>query len=96
MRGDHRGGWALLVLLGPVGLLALHPLAAALSGQRFAAANPTWSALAVGAVAVGVAGIALVALAVAVHRRLDHGTKPAERCAACGAPTDPTNRPTPA
>jgi hypothetical protein len=72
-RGDHRGGWALLVLAGPIGMLALNPLAGALDGGLNGAPNATWPSLAVVAVTVGVAGPASVPLALAALRRLRRG-----------------------
>lgn len=94
-RGDSRGGWALLVLLGPIGLLTLEPLAGALAHELTGSANVTWSSLAAVAVAVGIVAPALVALAVAVRRRPGHHHTSAGRCATCGTPDDTTNRPTP-
>ncbi|MCF0097125.1 hypothetical protein [Micromonospora sp. MH99] len=69
LRGDHRGGWAVLVLLTPVGLLALHPLAGAADGVPSAFA-PNWTALAATAVVVGLVGPALLPVALAVRARL--------------------------
>lgn len=77
VRGDHRGGWALLVLLGPVGTLSMHPLAAALdspAGPGYAP-NPTWSSLVTVALIVTIGGPALAVLALAAHRRTDPGRR---------------------
>jgi hypothetical protein len=69
LRGDYRGGWAALILLTPVGLLALHPLAGAADGVPSAfAAN--WTALAVTAAVVGLVGPTLLPVALAVRTRL--------------------------
>ncbi|PWR14169.1 hypothetical protein DKT68_00165, partial [Micromonospora acroterricola] len=69
LRGDHRGNWAVLILLTPVGLLALQPLAGALDGlpSRFI---PGWTALAATAVLVALVGPALLPLALALRTRL--------------------------
>ncbi|MEU5782039.1 hypothetical protein [Micromonospora lupini] len=69
LRGDHRGGWATLILLTPVGLLALQPLAGAADGvpAEFA---PSWTALAATAGLVALVGPALLPVALAVRARL--------------------------
>ncbi|MEU7924591.1 hypothetical protein [Micromonospora sp. NPDC049107] len=69
VRGDHRGGWALLILLTPVGLLALLPLAGAADGMR-SAFVPNWTALAATAAVVALVGPALLPVALAVRARL--------------------------
>ncbi|MFG3554970.1 hypothetical protein ACGGAQ_11310 [Micromonospora sp. NPDC047557] len=69
LRGDHRGGWALLILLTPVGLLALQPLAGAADGMP-AAFPPNWTTLAATAVLVALVGPALLPVALAVRTRL--------------------------
>ncbi|MEU9510974.1 hypothetical protein AB0D32_32385 [Micromonospora sp. NPDC048170] len=86
LRADHRGGWALLVLLTPVGLLFLHPLAGAIDGNMRGAPNPGWSALAASAVVVGLAGPALLPLAITLRKRLRRPApaEPASRCPTCG------------
>ncbi|MFC0504357.1 hypothetical protein [Micromonospora costi] len=67
VRADHRGIWAALILLTPVGLLALQPLAGAMDGARTSVA--VWSELAATAVVIGVVGPALLPLALAIRRR---------------------------
>lgn len=87
LRADHRGGWALLTLLTPVGLLSLHILAGAADGLLNGATRPGWSALAVAAVVVTLAGPALLPLAIALRRRV-RGPGPVghdTRCPTCGA-----------
>jgi hypothetical protein len=81
LRNDHRGGWAVLVLLGPTGMLSLRPLAEAIGVQ-----NPTWATFAAVAVAVAVIAPAVVAVAIAARRRLRRG-RTGGRCPSCGAPT---------
>ncbi|MEH1098817.1 hypothetical protein [Micromonospora sp. CPCC 205561] len=86
LRADHRGGWALLVLLTPVGLLFLHPLAGAVDGNMRGAPQPGWDALAATAVAVALLGPALLPLAIALRgrvRRPGPGA-PGARCPTCG------------
>ncbi|MEU4644416.1 hypothetical protein [Micromonospora sp. NPDC023814] len=88
LRADRRGGWALLTLLTPIGLLSLRPLADALYGQlRGFPATPGWSALAATAVVVGLAGPALLPLAVALRGRVrgPGPVGPVGRCPTCGA-----------
>ncbi|MER7332072.1 MULTISPECIES: hypothetical protein [unclassified Micromonospora] len=86
LRADHRGGWALLVLLTPVGLLFLHPLAGAVDGSARGAPNPGWAALAATAVVVGLAGPALLPLAIALCKRVRRPgpVRPGDRCPTCG------------
>ncbi|WP_422736180.1 hypothetical protein ACN263_21635 [Micromonospora sp. WMMD729] len=69
VRGDHRGGWALLILLTPAGLLALHALAGAADGVPNAFA-PNWTALAATAAVVALVGPALLPVALALRTRL--------------------------
>ncbi|MEU5564694.1 hypothetical protein [Micromonospora musae] len=66
VRADHRGVWAALILLTPVGLLALQPLAGAIDGAGRTVA--VWSELAATAVVIGVVGPALLPLALALRR----------------------------
>lgn len=85
LRGDRRGGWALLVLSTPIGMLSLHPLAGAVAGALSGAPNPTWASLAAAALAVGLIGPALVPLAVTVRARLGGTDRTGEPCPTCGA-----------
>ncbi|MEW2377606.1 hypothetical protein AB0883_16110 [Micromonospora sp. NPDC047812] len=86
LRADQRGGWALLVLLTPVGLLSLHILAGMADGLLNGAPQPGWSALAATAVVVGLAGPALLPLTIALRKRRREpgpaGT--GDRCPTCG------------
>ncbi|MFC0004311.1 hypothetical protein [Micromonospora siamensis] len=77
-RWDFRGGWALLILSTPIGLLVVHELA------RSVERNPTWTTLAATATAVGLLGPALLAAALTFRlhmspRRATHS------CPDCGA-----------
>ncbi|MET8354989.1 MULTISPECIES: hypothetical protein [unclassified Micromonospora] len=81
LRRDHRGGWAGLILLTPVGLLALQPLAGAADGLP-SRLVPSWAALAATAVLVALVGPALLPLALALRARL---ARPRASCPACGA-----------
>ncbi|SCL68753.1 hypothetical protein GA0070606_4870 [Micromonospora citrea] len=87
LRADHRGGWALLILLTPIGLFLVHPLADALYGQLLGfPATPDWSTLAVVTVVVALAGPALLPLALAVRgRRGPRAVGSGDRCPSCGA-----------
>jgi hypothetical protein len=82
MKGDRRGGWALLVLSCPIGMLLLKPLAGALGGALYGGSAPS---LAVLAIIIGLAGPALVPLAVGVRGRRVPRSSTDARCAACGA-----------
>ncbi|MEU4779950.1 hypothetical protein [Micromonospora sp. NPDC023633] len=86
LRADYRGGWALLVLLTPIGLLFLDPLAGAVDGNMGGAPNPGWDALAATAVAVGLAGPALLPLTIALRRRMRRPgpVRSGDRCPTCG------------
>ncbi|GAB3942027.1 hypothetical protein GCM10027614_28350 [Micromonospora vulcania] len=75
LRGDQRGGWAALILLTPVGLLALQPLAGAADGNP-AAFSPNWTALAATAGLVALVGPALLPVALAVRARLARPSSP--------------------
>jgi hypothetical protein len=90
-RRDYRGAWALLVLLTPIGMLAMIPLGGVLDGTLGRAPVPAWPFMALAAVLVAVVGPALVALAVAVRRRPPPGVRSlgadAGRCPTCGAPS---------
>ncbi|MFG3712184.1 hypothetical protein [Micromonospora sp. NPDC047730] len=86
LRADHRGGWALLVLLTPVGLLSLHTLAGVVDGLLHGAPQPGWSALAATAVVIGLAGPALLPLTIALRKRV-RAPRPVgidTRCPTCG------------
>ncbi|WP_433074602.1 hypothetical protein ACQP1P_27685 [Dactylosporangium sp. CA-052675] len=92
-RHDHRGVWALLILLTPIGMLALNPLGAMLhnSGPGRPIV-PVWSAMAAAALLVAVVGPALLTLAVAAAGRRSAGgrSRPAAEayCPTCGAPSN--------
>ncbi|MEU2611941.1 hypothetical protein ABZ570_10210 [Micromonospora sp. NPDC007271] len=79
-RGDFRGGWALLVLATPLGLLSVRELAEGAVGR-----NPDWAALTATTLTVGLAGPALLMLAVAVRTRLAP-PRAARCCPNCGSP----------
>ncbi|MEU7757184.1 hypothetical protein AB0B57_17960 [Micromonospora sp. NPDC049101] len=78
LRGDLRGGWALLILLTPVGLLALHPLAGAFDSMP-AEFVPSWTALAATTAVVVLVGPALLPLALAVRSRFTPNPDPLPR-----------------
>ncbi|SNY60491.1 hypothetical protein [Paractinoplanes atraurantiacus] len=80
--GHGRGGWALLILLGPIGLITLQELTRTLTGNLYGEWNVTYSSLAATAVLVTVAGAGLLLLALGLQRRLTVHT----RCEACGSP----------
>ncbi|MEV2240168.1 hypothetical protein [Micromonospora sp. NPDC049891] len=82
MRRDWRGGWAVVVLLTPIGLLSVHILAGAVDGLG-GAPRPTYPTLVGAALTVGLLGPALLPAAVALRRRV--GGSPGEPCPTCGA-----------
>jgi hypothetical protein len=70
-RRDYRGAWALLILLTPIGMLAVKPLGVTLDGSG--AIPPLlsqWSPTLIALVLVAVVGPALVPLAMAARGRL--------------------------
>ncbi len=91
-RRDSSGVWALLILLTPIGMLALNPLGAVLDdtgpGQPLI---PAWPSMVVASGLVAVLGPALVPLALTARGRLSPGRRPlgagVVRCPTCGAPT---------
>jgi len=93
-RNDPRGAWALLVLLGPTGMLWLHPMAEELAVARYGGGpNADWTTLAAAATIVAVAAAIIVAAALMVQRRVAFTHATVERCTACGSLTsDSTKR----
>ncbi|MEV6930666.1 hypothetical protein AB0M46_40115 [Dactylosporangium sp. NPDC051485] len=92
-RHDYRGVWALLILLTPIGMLALNPLGAMFDdsgpGRPIV---PVWSSMAAAAILVAVVGPALLLLALAARGRRSAGGRPlpagAAYCPTCGAPSN--------
>jgi hypothetical protein len=92
-RQDSRGVWALLILLTPIGILALNPIGAMLDnagpGRPIV---PEWSSMAAAGVLVAVVGPALLLLALAATGRRPAGGRSlpaaATRCPTCGAPSN--------
>ena len=86
-RHDSRGVWALLILLTPIGMLALNPIGARLDnagpGRPIV---PEWSSMAAAGVLVAVVGPALLLLALAATGRRSAGGR--------SLPTEATHRPT--
>jgi hypothetical protein len=89
---DYRGAWAMLILLTPIGMLAVNPLGAML--DDFGPGHPVipaWSSMVVASVLVTVIGPTLVLLALTVRGRLLPGDRPlgagASHCPTCGAPS---------
>ncbi|MFY1702291.1 hypothetical protein ACN28G_11190 [Micromonospora sp. WMMA1923] len=71
VRHDLRGAWALLVLLGPVGMLWLHPLAAQLAIAMYGGGpNADWTTLATAAIIAAVAAAIVMSAALLARRRL--------------------------
>ncbi|MEV0134893.1 hypothetical protein AB0H83_41370 [Dactylosporangium sp. NPDC050688] len=94
-RHDYRGVWALLILLTPIGMLALNPLGAMLEDTGPGRPQvPMWSSMAAAAILVAVVGSALLVLALAARGRRSAGGRslPAEavHCPTCGAPSNST------
>jgi hypothetical protein len=80
-RNDPRGGWALLVLLWPIGMLSLHPLAEELSvglyGGGPSADRTTLATVAI--VMSAAAAVIVVSTALPARRRAAHAHPTAER-----------------
>lgn len=87
-RRDYRGTWALLILLTPIGMLAVNPLSMLLDDVGAGrAVNATWSSMVVVSVLVAVIGLVLLPLALVARGRLSVG-RPLPRpghCPTCGA-----------
>ncbi|MFI0791624.1 hypothetical protein ACH4OY_02820 [Micromonospora rubida] len=90
LRGDARGLWALLVLLTPVGLLALHPLTQIIT-PLVGADHADFRVTTGTAAAIIVAGGMTLAAALAISRRSRPGAAPTitaiglhDRCPTCG------------
>ena len=74
-RNDFRGAWALLVLLGPIGMLWLHPLAEELAVSLYGGGpNADRTTLAASAIVVSAAGAVIVGSAAVTARRRIAGT----------------------
>lgn len=90
-RDDFRGAWALPVLLFPIGMLWLHPLAEELAVARYGGGpNADWTTLAIAAIVVSAATAVIVGSAALITLRrgvLTHIQATGERCAACGSLT---------
>ncbi|PYC67309.1 hypothetical protein C7C45_22895 [Micromonospora arborensis] len=80
--GDARGGWALVTLLTPAGFLAVPALA---GGTGWIYNAVTFTQLAGSAVAVALAGPAVLLLAILVRARRNPTTRhPGQPCPTCG------------
>jgi hypothetical protein len=91
-RRDYRGAWAMLILLTPIGMLAVNPLGAVLDDSGPGRpVIPAWSSMVAASVLVAVIGPMLVPLALVVRGRLSPGRRPpgaeSGRCPTCGAPS---------
>lgn len=87
-RNDLRGAWALLVLLCPIGMLWLHPLAEELAVSLYGGGpNADWTTLATAAIIAGVAAAIVMSAALMVQRRVAFTHAAVERCTACGSLT---------
>ncbi|MFB9185314.1 hypothetical protein ACFFX1_44955 [Dactylosporangium sucinum] len=91
-RHDYRGVWALLILLTPIGMLALNSLGAMLDDSGPGRpVTPAWSSMVAASVLVMAVGLVSMPLAIAARGRLPSGGRPvrtdAGRCPTCGAPS---------
>jgi hypothetical protein len=91
-RRDYRGTWAILILLTPIGMLAVNPLGALFDDSvPGRAVIPAWSAMVVASVLVALVGPMLVLLALMVRGRLTPRRRPSDadkgRCPTCGEPS---------
>ena len=91
-RRDFRGVWALLILLTPIGMLAVNPLGAMLDDSGPGRpVIPAWSSMVIASVLVAVIGPTLVLLALTVRGHPLSARRPfgagVSRCPTCGAPS---------
>ena len=72
LRGDFRGAWALLILLGPIGMLSIWPLAGSLADYLYDGwgPDPDFPTMAAVAVAVTLVAAAAVPLALTARDRI--------------------------
>jgi hypothetical protein len=92
-RRDYRGAWALLILLTPIGMLAVNPLGAMLDTDLGRPIVPPFPLMATVSVLVVVIGPALLLMALTARSRFVPAGQPldqhAGRCLTCGAPSQP-------
>jgi hypothetical protein len=75
-RRDHRGTWAMLILLTPTGMLAVNPLGAVLDDSGPGrAVIPAWPSMLVASVLVATLGPMLLPLALMARSRLSAGRR---------------------
>ncbi|WP_019872583.1 hypothetical protein [Salinispora oceanensis] len=87
-RRDYSGTWAMLILLTPIGMLAVQPLSMLFDDFGAGrAVNPTWSSAAATSMLVAVIGSMLLPLALVARGRLAAGRRPLGPgpCPTCGA-----------
>ncbi|MFF5176276.1 hypothetical protein ACFY3U_27135 [Micromonospora sp. NPDC000089] len=87
---DHHGAWAMLILLMPIGMLAVNPLGAVLDNSGPGRpVIPAWSSMLLASVLVAMIGPMLVLLALVARGRLSGGRRPhgPGDCPTCGAPS---------
>ncbi|MEV4351571.1 hypothetical protein AB0J83_44510 [Actinoplanes sp. NPDC049596] len=84
-RGDAAGGWALLVLIGPIGMLFLREMAGTLASQWYGGGPiPDWKTLATSAIIVTTTAAAALLFTLTIRHHI--AARPDHRCASCGAP----------
>ncbi|GAB1688947.1 hypothetical protein [Krasilnikovia sp. M28-CT-15] len=92
-RRDFRGAWAMLILLTPIGMLAVNPLGAVLDSGPGRAVIPEWSSMVVASVLAVTIGPMLVSLALVARGRWSPGRRSRgtslRQCPTCGAPSTP-------
>lgn len=74
-RHDFRGAWAMLILLTPIGTLAVNPLGAVLDSGPSRAVIPEWSSVVVASVLVVTIGPMLVSLTLVTRGRWSPGRR---------------------
>jgi hypothetical protein len=76
-RRDYRGTWAMLILLTPIGMLAVNPLGAVLDDSGPGRAMiPAWSSMVVASVLVAMIGPMPLPLALVARGRMSAGRRP--------------------
>jgi hypothetical protein len=93
-RRDYRGAWAMLILLTPIGMLAVNPLGAVLDDSGPGRpVIPAWSSMVVASVLVAAMGPMLVPLALGARAWLSRGRRSPARTWVVARPAEHPRHP---